>query len=220
MERKKFMSGSAGCEFSGQGAMRLENNVFEGMAKKYDTAERMALARIVAKEVRTELQQCQSKSLMDYGSGTGLVSLELAEGVDSVLLVDSSKGMLEAAEAKIALRGIRNAKVLHSDFTQIKGDGKADVILLSLVLLHIPDTPKILEELYGILPEGGKLIIVDFDKNEHVDHPKIHNGFTHDGLIGSLKEAGFHSATIRTFHHGTRIFAGQDASMFIAAGIK
>ena len=68
----------------------MENNVFEQMAKRYDTEDRIELAKVIVKEVRQELQNCKSSSLMDYGSGTGLVSLELSDLVDSIVLVDSS----------------------------------------------------------------------------------------------------------------------------------
>ncbi|WP_413306052.1 methyltransferase domain-containing protein [Bacillus sp. 1P10SD] len=198
----------------------MENNVFEEMAKRYDTEERMELAKVIVKEVRSELLNSKSKSLMDYGSGTGLVSLELTDLVDSILLVDSSEQMLEVAKAKISHKGITNAKVLYSDFTQGTPELKADIVLMSLVLLHIPDTKKILQELFNILNDGGKLIIIDFDKNDKINHPKVHNGFSHEGLKNSLSEVGFKSIEMRTFYHGQRIFMNQDASMFRSSSIK
>ncbi|MEK3934823.1 methyltransferase domain-containing protein [Sporosarcina sp. FSL W7-1349] len=198
----------------------MENNVFEEMAKRYDTEERMELANVIVQEVRSELQNSQSCSLIDYGSGTGLVSLELSDLVDSVLLVDSSKQMLGVANAKISLKGITNFKVLHSDFTQETPDLQADIVLLSLVLLHIPDTTKILQQLFNILNEGGKLIIIDFDKNEKIYHPKVHNGFSQAELKERLAEVGFESIEIKTFHHGNRIFMNQDASMFLSRAVK
>jgi ubiquinone/menaquinone biosynthesis C-methylase UbiE len=198
----------------------MENNVFEQMAKRYDTEERIELAKVVTEVVRPEIRDSKSKSLIDYGSGTGLVSLALTDLVDSVLLVDSSKQMLEVAEAKISHKGITNAKVLHSDFTGETPELKADVILMSLVLLHIPDTKKILQELFNVLNEGGKLIIIDFDKNEDIYHPKVHNGFVHEELKKTLSEVGFKSLEIETFHHRKRVFMNQDASMFIATSIK
>jgi ubiquinone/menaquinone biosynthesis C-methylase UbiE len=198
----------------------MEQNVFEEMAKRYDTEERKELAQVVVKEVKKELQESKSKSLIDYGSGTGLVSLELTDMVASTLLIDSSEQMLEVARAKITQRGISSADVLHSNFTQGTPDLKADIILMSLVLLHIPDTQKILLELFTILNEGGKLIIVDFDKNEHISHPKVHNGFVHEELKETLSEVGFTSTVIKTFHHGKRIFMKQDASMFIGSSMK
>jgi ubiquinone/menaquinone biosynthesis C-methylase UbiE len=198
----------------------METNVFEQMAKRYDTEDRIDLAKVIVKEIRPELQNSTSKSLIDYGSGTGLVSLELTDLVASILLVDSSKQMLEVAEAKISQKGITNSKVLYSDFTQETSELKADIVLMSLVLLHIPDTKKILKGLFDILNKGGKLIIVDFDKNDKIDHPRVHNGFSHDELKSTLAEAGFHSIKFRTFYHGNQIFMNQDASMFISSSLK
>ncbi|WP_404331920.1 class I SAM-dependent methyltransferase [Mesobacillus maritimus] len=198
----------------------MENNVFEEMANRYDTEERMELAKVIVREIRPELRDCKFKSLIDYGSGTGLVSLELTDRVESVLLVDSSKQMLEVAEAKISHREITNSTVLYADFTQGTPELKADIVLLSLVLLHIPDTNKILQELFNILNDGGKLLIVDFDKNDQINHPKVHNGFSHEDLKQKLSQVGFKSIEMKTFYHGERIFMNQDASMFIASGIK
>jgi ubiquinone/menaquinone biosynthesis C-methylase UbiE len=198
----------------------MENNVFEQMAKRYDTEERIELAKVIVKEVRLELRDSKSKSLIDYGSGTGLISLELTDFVDSILLVDSSNQMLEVAKAKIFHKGITNSKVLYSDFTQETPKLKADIVLMSLVLLHIPDTKKILQEIFNILNNGGKLIIIDFDKNDKINHPKVHNGFSHEELKNKLSEIGFKSIEMKTFYHGNRIFMHQDASMFISTSIK
>jgi len=198
----------------------MENNVFEQMAERYDTAERIELAKVIVKEVRLELLNSKGKSLIDYGSGTGLISLELSDLVDSILLVDSSKQMLEVAKTKISHNGVTNSKVLYSDFTQDTPEIKADIVLMSLVLLHIPDTNKILQELFNILNNGGKLIIVDFDKNDKINHPKVHNGFSHEELKKRLSEVGFKLIEIKTFYHGKRIFMNQDASMFISSSIK
>lgn len=198
----------------------MEKNVFEQMAKRYDTEERMELAKVIVEEVRSELRNSKSKSLIDYGSGTGLVSLELSDLVDSILLVDSSEQMMEVAKGKITHRGIANSKVLYSDFTQETPELQADIILMSLVLLHIPDTKKILQKLFSILNNGGKLIIIDFDKNDKINHPKVHNGFSHEYLKNILSEVGFKSTEIQTFHHGNRIFMNQDATMFMSSSIK
>jgi ubiquinone/menaquinone biosynthesis C-methylase UbiE len=198
----------------------MENNVFEQMANRYDTEERIELAKVIVKEVRPELRNSKSKSLIDYGSGTGLISLELSDLVNSILLVDSSKQMLEVAKAKISHKGITNSKVLYSDFTQETPELKADIVFMSLVLLHIPDTKKILQELFNILNNDGKLIIIDFDKNDKINHPKVHNGFSHEELKKRLSEVGFRSIEIKTFYHGNRIFMNQDASMFISRSIK
>lgn len=198
----------------------MENNVFEQLAKKYDTEKQIELSKVIVEEVKLELQDSKSKSLLDYGCGTGLVGLKLSEQVGSVLLVDSSKEMLEIVKNKISKKEITNSNVLLSDFTESTSELSADIVLVSLVLLHIPDTKKILRELFSILNDGGKLIIVDFDKNDQVSHPKIHNGFSHESLESILSEIGFKSINIKSFYQGSNIFMKQDASMFIASSIK
>lgn len=200
--------------------VNMENNPFEQMAKRYDTEDRIELAKVIVKEVKTQLKDSQSKSLLDYGSGTGLVSLELTDLVDSVLLVDSSEQMLDIAKSKIAYNDIQNAKMLYADFTQKVPIVKADIVLMSLVLLHIPDTKQVLQQLFTLLNDNGKLIIVDFDKNPKISHPKVHNGFSHSELKELLLDVGFSSTTIHTFHYGERIFMNQDASMFLSTSLK
>jgi len=198
----------------------MKDNVFEQMAKRYDTEARIQLANVITEEVKNKLQDSQSKSLIDYGSGTGLVSLQLVDLVDSVLLIDSSREMLKVAESKISNAGMTNAKILNADFTKKSHELNADIIFMSLVLLHIPDTQKIVQELYSTLNENGKLIIVDFDKNEKISHPKVHNGFSQEELKKLLSETGFKTTEINTFYHGKQIFMNQDASMFISTSVK
>ncbi|AXH99047.1 methyltransferase domain-containing protein [Sporosarcina sp. PTS2304] len=198
----------------------MEENVFEQMANRYDTEDRIALAKVIVDEVKTVLTDSQLKSLVDYGCGTGLIGLELTDTVSSVLLVDSSQQMIEVVKKKIKGRGITNAQVLHSDFAQEMTTLKADIVLLSLVLLHVPDTEKILQEMFNSLHEGGQLLIVDFDKNDQISHPKVHNGFSHEELKNILQDIGFKTTEIHTFYHGERLFMNKDASMFLANSVK
>ncbi|MCW7456982.1 class I SAM-dependent methyltransferase [Leptospira bandrabouensis] len=198
----------------------METNVFDQLAKEYDTNERIELAKIIASAVQTECQESQSKTLFDYGCGTGLVGLTLTSLVDHVLFIDSSEPMLDIVHEKIKRKNIHNAEVIHSNFLQNSKTKKADILLVSLVLLHIPDTKKILKFFYEILNPEGKIILVDFDKNEKINHPKVHNGFTDLEIKSLLSAVGFKKINKNTFYHGKNIFMKEDASLFLATGIK
>lgn len=198
----------------------MEKNVFEQMAKRYDTEERIELAKVVSTEVRKKLEDAKTKTLIDYGSGTGLVGLEIADLVESVLLIDASEQMTAVAKSKIEQQELTNVSAVHADFTKEAPTVKADIVMMSLVLLHIPNTKEILQQIYTMLNDEGTLLIVDFDKNEAISHPLVHNGFSHDALKALLKEVGFQSSTIETFHYGKNVFMNQDASMFMAESIK
>lgn len=198
----------------------MEENIFNQIANKYDTKERKELANIIVSAVHDEIKTSKIKMLLDYGCGTGLVGLELSNLVDQILFLDSSEQMLEILKEKITQTKIKNAEVMDSDFTKLPSHLEVDAILVSLVLLHIPDTKQILKFFYSILNVEGKLIIVDFDKNENISHPKVHNGFTDLELRSLLSDVGFKNIEIKSFHHGKNIFMNQDASLFISTSSK
>ncbi|MBC1474386.1 methyltransferase domain-containing protein [Listeria grandensis] len=198
----------------------MEDNIFENIAKKYDNPQRIELANIIANRVKEELADAGDKTLIDYGSGTGLVGLQLAGLVASATLIDAAENMVAIINEKLASHPLQNVSALVSDFTADTIPVKADIILVSLVLLHIPDTKIILEQLYKALNENGKLIIVDFDKNPQISHPKVHNGFVAAELEELLAQTGFKNTTIEVFHHGNNLFMNQDASLFIATSSK
>lgn len=198
----------------------MEKKLFDQIAESYDTNERKELAAIIVNAIKVELKESKDKSLLDYGCGTGLVGLEFSSLVDKVLLIDSSEQMLEIAKAKIIRANIKNAEVLYSDLTKATSNMKVDIILVSLVLLHIPDVSKVLRQFFSALNPNGNLIIVDFDKNENVNHPKVHNGFRHTDLKSLLTDVGFKKISIKTFYHGKNIFMNQDASLFLSTSFK
>ncbi|MFJ1628343.1 class I SAM-dependent methyltransferase [Marinilactibacillus psychrotolerans] len=78
----------------------MNENIFEEMAKRYDTPERIKLANIISKEVSTQLADSQEKTMIDYGSGTGLISVQLAHEVSELIMVDSSNEMLKVVDGK------------------------------------------------------------------------------------------------------------------------
>ncbi|RIP28476.1 methyltransferase domain-containing protein, partial [Staphylococcus gallinarum] len=95
-----------------------------------------------------------------------------------------------------------------------------DVIFLSLVLLHSGDYKALLHKLYTHLNPGGMLILVDFDKNENVQHPKVYNGFKQSDILETFAQIGLSQTQAHTFYAGDHLFMNQHASIFIASGFK
>ena len=195
--------------------------VFNQMAQTYDTPQRKALAEIILKEVSPAFKDATNKTLLDYGGGTGLVSLPLAPLVKQVELLDLASEMSQLANQKAQNQGIKN-------FTAFQGDllgehpvlATPDMALLSLVLLHIPDTQAILAKLFQVLAPGGTLLLVDFNHNELVQHPLVHSGFDLKELEDVLVSIGFTNVVAKTFYEADHLFMNQPASLFHLQGTK
>ena len=133
---------------------------------------------------------------LDFGCGTGLVTLRLQPLVKNMVGVDSSREMLSALEGKIRSLGVTNVRTLLVDFE--KGDrveGDFDFIVSCMTLHHVPDTEMLFKWWYDLLVPGGKLWFADLDAEDgsfHGDNTGVfHLGFDRDVLKRLLEDAGF-----------------------------
>lgn len=189
---------------------------FEMIAAMYDTPDRIRLANVSSDAIREFVADAKDKDAIDFGCGTGLVGLNLLDDFRSVLFLDASPNMIGQVEQKISAMNLGNAKTLIFDFEREGvSELNADYIFMAQVLLHIPDVETVLARLFGVLNEGGHLIVVDFDKNDNVASPVVHSGFDQEELAGKMARIGYREIRSRTFYRGSNLFMGQDASMFV-----
>lgn len=189
---------------------------FEMIANVYDTPERIEIAKASADAIREYLVDSKEKNAIDFGCGTGLVGMNLLNDFSSVLFLDASQNMIHQIKQKISDSNIQNADTLCFDFEKDSlSDLKADYIFMVQVLLHISDVELVLSRLYQVLKEGGHLLIVDFDQNEKVVSKMVHSGFDQAELADHMTKIGYKGIQSRTFYTGSKMFMGQDASLFI-----
>jgi len=191
-------------------------DIFDAIAKRYDTSDRIEIAKITSNAIKEYVIDGKNKSAIDFGCGTGLVGLNLLSDFNSILFIDTSQEMINQIEQKVIDSDIQNVDTLCLDLEKkTMSDLRADYIFMAQVLLHIEDTEQVLSRLYEVLNEGGHLIIVDFDKNEEIDSDKVHNGFEQRELFELMNTIGYREIQSKTFYTGKRIFMNHDASLFI-----
>lgn len=198
----------------------MNEKIFNEMAKRYDNEERRHLAGVILNELKQHLDETEGKVLLDYGAGTGLLGLELADSFQKVHVADASSQMVKILKEKIALGNIENAEAHEMNLLESDTVIKADIIIMSLVLLHVKNHQKLIQKLYDTLADGGEAYIVDFDKNDKVTHPKVTNGFTHENLKEMMENAGFKNVKVKNFYEGKEIFVKTDATVLMASGEK
>ncbi|MEK8128994.1 class I SAM-dependent methyltransferase [Paenibacillus filicis] len=189
---------------------------FEMIANMYDTPERIQIAKVSSAAIREYLVDATSKHAIDFGCGTGLVGMNLLNEFHSMLFLDTSPNMIHQIKQKISDFHIQHADTLCFDFEKEGlSELRADYIFMAQVLLHIPDVEFVLSRLFDVLNEGGHLLIVDFDKNEHIVSDIVHNGFHQEELTDLMTRIGYRDIQSKTFYTGSKLFMNQDASMFI-----
>jgi len=191
-------------------------DIFETMANRYDTLERIQIAKVISDAIREYLVDANGKNAIDFGCGTGLVGMNLLHDFNSLLFLDTSLNMINQIKQKIIDFNIQNGDTLCFDFEREgQSDLHADYIVMAQVLLHIKDVELVLSRLYDVLNVGGHLLIVDFNKNDEIVSDMIHNGFDQVKLTDIMTKLGYRDIQSKTFYTGSKIFMGHDASMFI-----
>lgn len=107
-----------------------------------------------------ELARLQKgQRVLDIATGTGLVAIAAARIVGSegrVVGVDISKGMLEQAQRKIDMNGLKNVELLETDADYLDfTDGSFDTILCSSAIAYLTDIRSALQHWYRFLKPGG-----------------------------------------------------------------
>lgn len=136
------------------------------------TERRSATRPEVTGEMIRDFAGLDSEShLLFVGAGSGQLALELAQaGISEVVGVDVSPGMLERAEfARLAAHDQRVKGVnfrLAAAHALPFADGRFDVALCVHLLHHLSRPLPALREIYRVLPDHGKLIVIDVDGAE------------------------------------------------------
>ncbi|MCX5884148.1 MAG: class I SAM-dependent methyltransferase, partial [Deltaproteobacteria bacterium] len=93
----------------------MTENRFDNAATDWDKeSRRIELSNAISSRIAL-LPLNDSMRAMEYGCGTGLVGLNLAQHLASLVAADSSSGMLEIIKTKIVEQGIKNVFPRHLD---------------------------------------------------------------------------------------------------------
>lgn len=181
-------------------------NYFDQMASEFDSEpKRVELASAVGDAMIAALSPSPSWHIMDYGAGTGLLTLKLQPFAASITAVDTSPAMLDVLKEKIDRARITN---IHTLLWNVETDPLLstpfDAITGSMVMHHIPDTQHVFNRFYAMIVEGGKIALTDLDSEAGDFHapenPVPHYGFDRDRFADCLAKAGFLDIRFSTAH--------------------
>ncbi len=176
---------------------------FDRAAATWDLTERrVLLAQAVVRAIASRLTLSQDQAVLDFGCGTGLITLELAPSVGSITGADTSAGMLRSLAEKAQAKGI-SVPLIQLD-EAVNGDlrGPYDLILSSMTLHHVADVPALFSRFAHGLSSGGRVALADLDEEDGSFHEDVtgvhHRGFSRKLIEGWLKDAGFRQIQLGT----------------------
>ena len=188
---------------------------FNHKAETFDSPKNIFLANLVCQAVEKQIALLSDKEILDFGGGTGLLALPLAQQAKSVTLVDISERMLEQARLKADQQEIKNIQFLEQDLLVNPLEQQFDLIVVSRVLHHIPDLDATLAMFHHHLRENRQILIADFVKTD-----TNHHGFKLPELETKLDQIGFSSIGSQILYSAEGLFLGNYAELFLTVAQK
>ncbi|WP_321504395.1 class I SAM-dependent methyltransferase [uncultured Methanoregula sp.] len=176
---------------------------FDTVAKTWDeNPGRVKLSADVALAITDTIPLSPEMDVLDFGCGTGLLTLRLRPVIHRICGIDSSEGMLAILEEKIRQGNLPNVTARHIDLD--RGDqiqGRYHLVVSSMTLHHVQMIQPLLEQFFKILHPGGWLCVADLDPDGgefHEDPAGVfHQGFEREFLKKAFRDAGFEQVHAR-----------------------
>ena len=184
--------------------MNGEKKNFDAEAAHWDESPgKVKLANDIADAISREIELTPDMHVLDFGCGTGLLTLRIQPLAHMVTGVDSSQKMLDVLGSKLEKAGLHNVRLQCLDLEA--GDaltGKYHLVVSSMVLHHVKEIRPLLDQFYDRLAASGTLCIADLDSDDGQFHENsqgiFHGGFNRAELRSVFEEAGFEDVRVRT----------------------
>lgn len=137
--------------------------------------------------------------VMDFGSGTGLLTEQIAPFVRKMTTIDVSPSMNKQLHAKKEQLACE-LNMLELDLVSNELDETFDGIISSMTIHHVEDVQALFHKFYRLLNSGGTIALADLDKEDGTFHTEdmgvFHFGFDQEEFAMWAQKAGFEDVNI------------------------
>lgn len=125
-------------------------------------------------KVLNELKLRKNMTAADFGCGAGGWAIPLARILEdgTVYAIDILEEPISVLRSKTALLKIDNIKTIRSDIEKKSGstlaDNSVELVLMTNILFQTKDKREVLKEAERILKRGGRILIIDWLKDNPI----------------------------------------------------
>jgi len=195
---------------------------FAHKAKDYEKeTRRVDNVKNIANAILKELSFTKDMNIMDFGSGTGLLTAHIAPKVAKITCVDMSKSMNEVLREKKDDYPCE-LEIIELDLSKNTIDKKFDSIISSMTIHHVKDIIELFKKFYIMLEEDGTIALADLETENGTFHTKdtgvFHFGFNQDEFLDIAKKVGFKDLRIEIVSIASKPYG--DYPIFLLTGRK
>lgn len=173
--------------------MEKAENSFDERAKTWEEPIKIKRAEDFFEKIKKELDMTQIKTMLDFGAGTGLLTLKFKDYINKIDALDSSNGMLNILKEKLYHYKINNIHPINTKISEL--DENYDLIFSSMVFHHIEDIDDLVKNIKEKLNKNGIVMIVDLIREDGSFHQNMdgifYHGFAKEEICEHFEKNGF-----------------------------
>ncbi len=158
-----------------------------------DSSERRMI--LPPEKILHDLKVKEGDVFVDVGCGTGYFAIPAFNMIGSsgrLIALDVSDEMIKELEGRIKENGLDDIEIKHCETYELPlEDNLASFAFISNVLHEVEDKEKLLKETGRILDTGGRLGIVEWQKEKTEKGPPVEIRLSDDEIKGYLEKLGF-----------------------------
>lgn len=203
--------------------MSPKKDYFAGKAHTYENnAARVTNVHTIADAILEKIiYDRENTHLMDFGSGTGLLTSQVAPYVRKITTVDISASMNEVLREKMDAMAceieMRECNLVTTELEECY-----DGIISSMTIHHVEDVQALLRKFYRLLKSGGTIALADLDKEDGSFHTEntgvFHFGFDQNEFAAWARHAGFEEVNIEIVSSAKKPYG--EYPIFLMTGYK
>lgn len=148
---------------------QIVDSVFNSIYKKYDLMNDVMSFGLHRLYKRRAMKNCSIGNLLDLAAGTGDLAIYfriLFGGDNKIVLADPNSEMLKYAKYRLAKKYIFDNIEFEKTYAEILPfkNNAFENVSIGFGLRNFTDKEKSLKEIYRVLKNNGKLVIIDFSK--------------------------------------------------------
>ncbi|MEE8475238.1 MAG: metalloregulator ArsR/SmtB family transcription factor [Myxococcota bacterium] len=168
-------------------------NFFESVGPEWDALRKVFNDDVLRAQAVGRLIE-PDQTVVDIGTGTGVLAMEMARLGLRVIAVDHSSRMLEAAGAKMTPETRDRIELRRGEASRLPlANGEADAAIAHMVLHYLPSPGDALREMKRVVKPGGRVVVVDFVRHDH-EWMRQELGVTWLGFSAAETETWFREA--------------------------
>jgi len=186
---------------------RSSRSFFDAVGPEWDSLRKVFSDDLLRARAITHLVS-PGLRVVDVGTGTGVLALELARSGLDVVAVDRSDRMLEAARAKLETSGQDRVELRRGDAAALPlNDASVDAAFAHVVLQYLASPGEAVSEMARVVRPGGVVIVADFCRHQREwmrdELGVLWLGFEADEVRAWFETAGLTKIAFETLEPGS-----------------